>query len=171
MMLGFIYVVLTARPISIRRLCLLYVVAWASARFLLSILRIEPAASLAVELATAITLLVWVSPLVWLLFCVVQGKRVTLEVFESVSACVQFTYGFALLVLSAAAVKIWLSVPIALTQASLIRAIAMVCAGGLGLVIAIQALNRATSAKTLRRRELYAPLGRTGVSSNGDVGR
>src|ERR1700676_920013 len=113
MMLGFIYVVLTAKPISIRRLCLLYAVAWASARFLLSILRIEPAASLAVELATTIALLVWASPLVRLLFRVLRGRRVTLEVFETVSACVQFTYGVALLVVPATAVKIWLSVPIA----------------------------------------------------------
>jgi hypothetical protein len=152
MMLGFIYVVLTAKPISIRRLCLLYVVAWALARFLLSILRIEPAANLSVELATTIALLVWVSPPVRLLFCILRGRRVTLEVFETVSACVQFTYGFAFLVLPATAAKIWLAAPIALTQASLIPAIVMVCAGGLGLVIAIQAFNPPARAHCRRDR-------------------
>jgi hypothetical protein len=148
-MLGFIYVVLTAKPISIRRICLLYVVAWALARFLLNILRIEPAANLAVELATTIALLVWVSPLVRLLIRILQGRRVTLEAFETVSACVQFTYGFALLGLPVTAIKIWLSVPIALTQASLIPAIVMVCVGGLGLVIAIQAFKPPARAKKM----------------------
>jgi hypothetical protein len=138
MMLGFIYVVLTAKPISIRRLCLLYVVGWASARFLLAILRIEPSASLAVELATTIALLVWVSPFVRLLFRVLQGRRATPEVFETVSACVQFTYGFILVMLPVGALETWLTVSHAPMRASLTPAIAWASLGGGVFVMMVQ---------------------------------
>jgi len=148
-MFGFIYVMLTAKPISIRRLCVLYIVAWASARFLLSILRIEHAASLAVELATTIALLVWVCPLVRVLYDAIFCKRIALEAFESVSACVRFTYGFVLVVLPLATVVICFA-PHALIQATLIRVVAVACVGGVSLVIAVKTLLPRLSAVSTR---------------------
>jgi hypothetical protein len=137
-MFGFMYVALTAKPISIRRLCLLYVVIWASVRVFLSILRIEPVANLAVELATAIALLAWVSPLVRVLFGAVLGRRIALEAFETVSAGVQFTYGFSLVMLPVITLETWLTVPHAPMQAALIPAIAWACVGGGAFVIMVR---------------------------------
>src|ERR1700693_262153 len=98
-MLGFMYVMLTAKPISLRRLCLLYVFLLASARSLLGGVHVEHATSLALTVATTVSLLVWVSPLVRVLVGAVFGTRIALEAFETVSACVQFTYGFVLVML------------------------------------------------------------------------
>jgi type III secretory pathway component EscU len=141
MMLGFIYVVLTAKPISIRRLCLLYIGVWASARFLLSILRIEPAASLAVEIAVAITLLVWGSPLARALFGTIFGKRIALEAFETVSVSVQFSYGFTSAMALVTLFQSWLSAHHALTETSLIQVVALASIGGVGFVIATHTLS------------------------------
>lgn len=155
MMLGFIYMVLTAKPISIRRLCLLYVVAWASARCLLSILRIEPAASLAVELATTIVLLVWVSPLVRILYDAIFGKHIPLEVFGTVSGRVKFTYGFVFVILSVVALETW-PAGAQIIGSALIRVVACACVGGGGFMILIQALEKTTRSKKVRQSGLLA---------------
>jgi hypothetical protein len=126
MMLGFIYVVLTAKPISIRRLCLLYVVVWSLVRFSLSILRIDPAVTLALVIAATISVLVWVSPIVRTLFS-----------------------GFALVALPIVMIEIWLAAPHALMQAAVIRVVTIASVGGLGGVIAIQALKVPARAKSV----------------------
>jgi hypothetical protein len=134
----FMYLMSTAKTVSIRRLCLLYVFLLASARCLLSVLHVEHAASLALAIATAIALLVWVSPLVRVLFSAVLGRRIALEVFEAVSACVQFTYGFVLVMLPVIALETWLTVPHAPMRAALIPAIAWACVSGAGFMMTIQ---------------------------------
>jgi hypothetical protein len=149
-MFGFMYVVLTAKTVSIRRLCLLYVFLLASARCLLGGLHVEHAASLALAIATAFSLLVWVSPLVRILFGAVFGKRIALEAFDSVSACVLFTYGFILVMLPAIALETWPTVPHAPVRAALIPAIAWACVGGGGFVIMIQAFGGTKRAKKMR---------------------
>jgi hypothetical protein len=136
-MFGFMYVVLTAKPVSIRRLCLLYVFLLASARCLLSVLHVEHAASLALAIATAISLLVWVSPLVRVLFGAVFDRRIALEAFETVSARVQFTYGFVLVMLPVIALETWLTVPHAPVRA-LIPAIAWAWVSGAGFMMTVQ---------------------------------
>jgi hypothetical protein len=136
-MFGLMYVMLTAKAVSIRRLCLLYVFSLASARCLLSILHMEPAPSLALAIATAISLLVWVSPLVRVLFGAVFERRIALEAFETVSARVQFTYGFVLAMLPVIASETWLMVPHAPMRA-LIPAIAWACVSGTGFMMVIQ---------------------------------
>jgi len=137
-MFGFMYVVLTAKTVSIRRLCLLYVFLLASTRCLLSVLHIEHAASLALALATAISLLVWVSPLVRVLFGAVFDRRIALEAFETVSVRVQFTYGFALVMLPVIALETWLAVPHASVRIALIPAITWACVSGAGFMMMIQ---------------------------------
>jgi hypothetical protein len=153
-MLGFIYVVLTAKPISIRRLCLLYVVLWASARCLLSILRVEPATSLTVAIATALTLTVWVSPLVRVLFGTLLGKRIAVEAFERVSACVQFTYGFVLVVLPMIAFETWLRASHVLSRVGLIPTLAYACITCAGFAVMIQ---RSKATKERKRCERSIP--------------
>jgi hypothetical protein len=138
MMLVFIYLISSAKPISIRRLCLLYVFLLASARCLLGVLHVEHAASLALAIATAIGLLVWVSPLVRVLFGAVLDRRIELEAFETVSACVQFTYGFVLVMLPVIALETWLTVPHAPMRAALIPAITWACVAGAGFMMMIQ---------------------------------
>jgi hypothetical protein len=64
MMLAFIYLISSAKPISIRRLCLLYVLAFTSAASVLFFLRAQHAAATALDIGAAITFLVWVFPLV-----------------------------------------------------------------------------------------------------------
>ena len=137
-MFGFMYIVLTAKPVSIRRLCLLYVFLLASARCLLSVLHVEHAASLALAIATTISLLVWVSPLARVLFGAVFGRRIALEAFETASACVQFTYGFVLVMVPVIALETWLSVAHAPGRTALIPAFAWACVGGAGFVMMIQ---------------------------------
>ena len=149
-MFGLMYVVLTAKKVSIRRLCLLYAFLLASARCLLGGLHVEHAASLALAIATAVTLLVWVAPLVRVLFGAVFGRRIPLEVFETVSACVQFTYGFTLVMLPVIALETGLTVPHAPMQAALIPAIAWGCVGGGGFVMMIQAFVGTTRATKVR---------------------
>jgi hypothetical protein len=143
-MFGFMYVVLTAKPVSIRRLCLLYVFLLALARCLLSVLHVEHAANLALAIATAISLLVWVCPLVRVLFGAVFGRRIALEAFESVSACVQFTYGFILVMLPVVALETWLTVPHAPMRAALIPAITWACVSGAGFMMMIQRFKGTT---------------------------
>ena len=139
-MLGFMYVVLTAKAVSIRRLCLLYALLLVSARCLLGGLHVEHAASLALAIAAAITVLVWVSPLARVLVGAVFARRILLEAFETVSACVQFTYGFVLVMLPVISLETWLTVPHAPVRA-LIPAIAWACVGGTGFTMAIQRLR------------------------------
>ena len=138
MMLAFIYLISSAKPISIRRLCLLYVFLLASARCLLGVLHVEHAASLALAIATAIGLLVWVSPLVRVLFGAVSDRRIALEAFGTVSACVQFTYGFVLVMLPVIALETWFTVPHAPMRAALIPAITWACVTGAGFMMMIQ---------------------------------
>ena len=146
-MLGFTYVVLTAKPISLRRLCLLYAFLLASAHCLLGVLRVEHEASVALAVAIAISLVVWVSPLVRVLFGAVFGRRVAVEAFETVSTCVQFTYGFALVLLPVVVLETGLTMPHAPTGANLIPAIAWACVGGGSVVMMIQTFKEITRAK------------------------
>ena len=155
-MLGFTYVVLTAKPVSIRRLCLLYVFLLASARCLLSVLHIEDAGSLALGIATAISFFAWVSPLVRIVVGSVLDRRIALEAFESVSACVRFTYGFVLVLLPVIALETWHGASHASVQATLIPAIAWASVGGASFVMMIQAFKGTTRAKALREIILNA---------------
>ena len=145
-MLGFMYVVLTAKPVSLRRLCLLFAFLLASARCLLGGLRVEHAASVALAIATALTLLAWVFPLVRVLVGAVFGRRIALEALESVSACVQFTYGFVLVMLPVVALETALTMPHASMRAALIPAVISACVGGGGFVMMIQAFMGTTRA-------------------------
>ena len=148
-MLAFIYVILTAKPISVRRLSVLYVFSLVLARSFLSILRIEPATTLALGIAATISVLVWVSPLVRALFSSIAGRRIALEAFERVSACVQFSHGFALVALPIITIEIWLAAPHALMQVAVIRVVSIASVGGLGGVIAIEALKAPARAKKI----------------------
>jgi hypothetical protein len=154
-MFGFMYVVLTAKPISLRRLCMLFAFLLASARSLFGGLHLEHAASLALAIATTITLVVWVSPLARVVFGAVFGRRIALEPLETVSACVQFTYGFVLVMLPVIALETGLTMPHAPMRAALIPAIVWACVGGGGFVMMIQALVGTTTRATKVRGTGY----------------
>ena len=162
-MFGFMYVVLTAKKVSIRRLCLVYVFLLTLARCLLGGLHVEHAASLALTIATTITLLVWVSPLVRVLVGAVFVRRIQLEAFDTVSACVQFTYGFTLVMLPVIALETWLTVPHAPMRAALIPAIACACVGGGGFVMMVQRFSIAPPWRAARHLARRSPVAvRTG---------
>ncbi len=66
-MLGFLLVFLTARPISVRRLSLFFIFVFGLSTGMLEALRARHAQSDALITATALTLLMWSSPLVRML--------------------------------------------------------------------------------------------------------
>lgn len=104
MILAFAYIVLGAKPISFRRLFLLYVFSIATADFVLATFHAVHAAMLASQIATFITLAAWSYPFLRVLHNVFRG-RIELEALEPVSICVRATYGFAVVITIAAGVK------------------------------------------------------------------
>lgn len=137
-MLGVLCVFLIAKPISLRRLCLLYVFALVSTRFLLSIFCVESVASLSSTVATSITLLAWAFPLFNISWCVISARRLTLEALAPVSGFVRFTYGCALAALPLILLRS-LTNPIHLVRlGELAQTLAVAAAVGLTLRIVVQ---------------------------------
>jgi hypothetical protein len=95
-MVGFIYLGLSAKPISIRRLLLLYVVSFVLTRYLVSMMHFGFKTSGPPAIAVAITLMVWISPLVRVAWDSIRSRGLRFEALDSTSVFVRFTYGFAL---------------------------------------------------------------------------
>lgn len=137
-MLAFAFLLLSAKPVSIRRLSLLFVFSFVSARCLVSIIGVRDLFSLTLPIAIGLTVLFWAWPLMRSAYGTLFTGRSALAGLNSVSECVQFTYGFTLLIIPATAVEVLLSAPHALAPSLLIRAIMLACAGGVGFAILIQ---------------------------------
>jgi hypothetical protein len=96
MLLPLVYLVFTAPPVSIRRLTCLYILAFASAAGLLSLVGAKHVVDLALMTATFVAFAAWVSPPLRFLYGAARSGTLPLGIFDSVSGPVQFTYGFAL---------------------------------------------------------------------------
>jgi hypothetical protein len=96
-MLALIYIFLIAKPISIRRLFLLFVLGLVLTPSVLAILHVKHAPSHALAIATSVVLLVWSLPLVRIVHDTIRLGRLSLDALSPVSDAVRWTYGLALL--------------------------------------------------------------------------
>lgn len=98
-MLGVIYIVLTAKPISIRRLLILFAVVIASAHCFCGVAHIANAPRVSIATASAITLLAWLSPLMQATWDTLRTRRLKIGALGCASTGVWSTYGLGFLLL------------------------------------------------------------------------
>lgn len=107
-MLGLIYIFATAKPISMRRLSMLFVLVLISATLVLRVLQIRTPGG-ALLTATLVTLFVWSTPLLHIMHATVSRRALSLDALRLVSAFVCWTYGFAIAAMPIVAVAAILS--------------------------------------------------------------
>ena len=95
-MLAVIYITLTAAPLSLRRLLLLFIVALASANVVFALFHAKHAPNAALVTAAAVTLLAWSMPLARLVYDGIRFRMVPMDTLGRVSGFIRWTYGFAL---------------------------------------------------------------------------
>jgi hypothetical protein len=92
--LGLIYIFATAKPISVRRLSVLFVLVLISASLMLRVVHVRtPGGELLV--ATLVTLFVWSVPLLKIIHATASRRALSLDTLRQVSGFVCWTYGFA----------------------------------------------------------------------------
>jgi hypothetical protein len=143
MILALAYVILSAKPISIRRLLLLYILSFAMTDCLLSMLGTKHTTRLDSQLAIAATLAVWSYPLVRFL-CGACTGHIALETFENVSVCVQATYGFAAAIALAAGAMAVIAPFNAFALAALAKVVLLGLAGGISFALSVTKLRSST---------------------------
>lgn len=142
MLLPLVYLVFTAPPASIRRLTCLYILAFASAAGLLSLVGAKHVVDLAVTIGAAFTFAAWIYPPLRFLYGIARSGTLDARVFDSVSASVQFTYGFALTVAIGFAVEVLLKSWHALGVVALVpRLVGLASAIGVSTTILIHAIG------------------------------
>jgi hypothetical protein len=92
-----VYIFLIAKPISIRRLFLLFVLGLMSATSILGIFHVQHSTTYALDIAASVVALAWTLPLVRILHDTIRLRMLSLDALVPVSGVVQWTYGFALL--------------------------------------------------------------------------
>jgi hypothetical protein len=102
--LGLIYIFATAKPISMRRLSMLFVLVLISATLALRVLHVStPRGPLLT--ATLVTLFVWSTPLLHITHATVSRRALSLDALRQVSGFVCWTYGFAIAAIPIVAVS------------------------------------------------------------------
>jgi hypothetical protein len=91
-----LYIFLTAKPISLRRLSLLFVLAWAVVTVTLDTSRLRHGPTETLITATTLTLLVWCFPLIRTVTDSFQARALSLDALSPVSATIQWSYGIVL---------------------------------------------------------------------------
>lgn len=107
-MLGLIYIFATAKPISIRRLSMLFVLVLLSATLALRVLQVRTPGG-ALLTATLVTSFVWSAPLLQIIRSTVSRRALSLDALRQVSGFVCWTYGFAIAAMPMVAVAAILS--------------------------------------------------------------
>jgi hypothetical protein len=97
--LALIYLALTAKPISLRRLLVLFTAVFVWANFMLALAHAAHAPQLALRIATSIALLVWSAPLARALYDMIPFRKLQLDALQSVSGFIRWTYGLCLVAL------------------------------------------------------------------------
>lgn len=95
-MFSLVYIFLIAKPISIRRLFLLFVLGLMSATGILEIVHVQHSTTYALAIAASVVALAWALPLVRIVQDTIRLRMLSLDALVPVSAVVQWTYGFAL---------------------------------------------------------------------------
>jgi hypothetical protein len=96
-MLAVVYLTLTAKPLSLRRLLILFIVALTVANIVLAACQVKHRPHAALIAATAVTLLVWSIPLARFAYYAMRFRVLVLDVLLPVSGLVRWTYGLALM--------------------------------------------------------------------------
>ena len=124
-MLVFAYVFLTAKPISMRRLSALFVVALILVTPVLGALRVKDSQKDALFAATSVTLIVWITPLLHVVRNSIRYRLLSLDALRPVSTFVRLTYGFALAVTPMVAMSVALNGTRGFHLAALLRLVAI----------------------------------------------
>jgi hypothetical protein len=103
-MLGLIYIFATAKPISMRRLSVLFVFVLISATLALRVLHVSMPHG-ALLTATSLTLFAWIIPLLHVMHATVSRRALSLDALRQVSGFVCWTYGFAIAAMPIVAVS------------------------------------------------------------------
>lgn len=103
-MFALIYIFATAKPISMRRLSLLFVLVLISATLVLRVLQVTTPGG-ALLSATLVTLFVWSTPLLHIMRATVSRRALSLDALRQVSGFVCWTYGFAIAAMPIVAVS------------------------------------------------------------------
>jgi hypothetical protein len=93
--LGFIYISATAKPISMRRLSMLFVFVLISATLVLRVLQVRTPGG-ALLTATLVTLFAWSTPLFHIMHATVSRRGLSLDTLRQVSGFVCWTYAFVI---------------------------------------------------------------------------
>lgn len=104
-MLGLIYIFATAKPISMRRLSMLFVLVLISASLPLRLLDVR-APSGPLLAASSVTLFVWITPLLRATHAAIRRRALSLAGLWQVSGFVRWTYGFAIAAIAIVAVSV-----------------------------------------------------------------
>lgn len=96
-MLALIYIFRIAKPISTRRLFLLFVLGLTLTPSVLATLNVKDSLSHTLAIATAVVLLLWSLPLVRIVYETIRRRRLSLDALAPVSDVIRWTYGFVLL--------------------------------------------------------------------------
>jgi hypothetical protein len=103
-MLGLIYIFATAKPISMRRLSVLFVLVLISATLALRVLHVGMPHG-ALLTATSLTLFAWIIPLLHVMHATVSRRALSLDALRQVSGFVCWTYGCAIAAIPIVAVS------------------------------------------------------------------
>jgi hypothetical protein len=139
--LSLIYVVVTAKPISLRRLSLLFFVAFIVSSAVLGVSPVAHHSSRAMIAASSITLLAWLLPLIQV-FCETIGRRrLSLRALAPVSGVVRCTCALGVAALTFVTIGRLLGVTQHLMLGSLLR-LALV---GIPIGVALRIASKGTA--------------------------
>jgi hypothetical protein len=131
--LAVIYLALSAKPVSLRRLLILFAFALASANLVLVVFHPKHAPNVAFVIAAAVSLLAWSMPLARLAYCAVRFRVLVSDVLLPVSDVIRWTYGFALAAAPMLGVVILVAPTHRLGSIALLRIITVASVAGLAL--------------------------------------
>ena len=136
-MLGLIYIFATAKPISMRRLSLLFIFVLITATLVLRVLHVSTPRG-ALLTATFVTLFAWSTPLLHIMHATVSRRALSLDALRHVSGFVCWTYGCAIAAMPIVAVSAILNPTQSLHLAVQPRSLVLAGISGLFLMLATQ---------------------------------
>ncbi len=95
-MLAVVYLTLTAKPLSLRRLLLFFVFALIAANLAFAVLHVRHGTHAALVTAAGVTLLAWSMPLARLVYGAIRFRMFMPNALAPASDFILWTYGFAL---------------------------------------------------------------------------
>jgi hypothetical protein len=154
--LGFLFVFLTARPISVRRLSLFFIFVLGLSTGMLVTLGARRAQSDALITATALTFLIWSIPPVRMLRDSIRARTMSPGGLLQVSAFVQWTYGIALAAMPLLSIAAFLIAFHHLTVGALVRLLIVAALLGLIVPVGFSSLGRSGRPRARRPQEPHS---------------